>query len=179
MAGGRIPRKLNEAELWEYALRVLSRRAHSAGELRQKLAARAEIRSDVDAAMAKLREYGFADDVKFSEAFAGSRLRNRGFGPSRVLHELRAKRIPAAVAADAVEKAFDGADEVQLAHSFLERKYRGKDLKAFLREEKNLAAAYRRLRTGGFSSATALTVLKRYSRQAGEWDGSGEDRGPE
>jgi regulatory protein len=170
MAGRKIPKKLDENELWDYALRALARRAHSSGELKQKLAGRAHTRADVDATMAKLREYGFADDTKFSEAFAGSRLQNQGFGRIRVLHELRSKRIPPAIAAKAVEKTFEGTDELQLIQKFLDRKYRGKDLRQFLQEEKNLASAYRRLRVAGFSSHGSITILKRYSGKSDEWD---------
>ncbi len=175
MAGRKIPKKLNETELWDYALRVLARRAHASRELRQKLSARAQSPADVDITMTKLREYGFADDAKFSEAFAGSRLQNQGFGRLRVLHELRSKRIAPAIAAKAVEKTFDGTDELQLIQNFLERKYRGKDLKQFLKEEKNLASAYRRLRNAGFSSNGSITILKRYSRATDDWDPSSED----
>jgi regulatory protein len=175
MAGRKIPKKLNATELWDYALRVLARRAHSSGELSKKLAFRAEAPADVGTTMDKLREYGFADDTKFSEAFAGSRLQNQGFGRLRVLHELRSKRVSPAIAAKAVEKAFDGTDEPQLIQNFLDRKYRGKNLKQFLQEEKNLASAYRRLRNAGFSSNGSFTVLKRYSRATDEWDISGED----
>lgn len=175
MAGRRIPRKLNATELWDYALRALARRAHSSGEIRQKLIARAQSSADVDATMTKLREYGFADDAKFSEAFAGSRLQNQGFGRLRVLHELRSKRIPSTIATKAVEKTFDGTDELQLIQNFLDRKYRSKNLKQFLQEEKNLASVYRRLRTAGFSSNGSITVLKRYSRATDEWDPGNED----
>ena len=175
MTGRRIPNKLDETELWDYALRVLGRRAHSTAELRRKLVTRAKSPPDVDATLTKLREYGFADDRKFSEAFAGSRLQNQGFGRLRVLHELRSKRIAPAIAAQAVEKAFDGTDELQLIQKFLNRKYRGKNLTEFLQEEKNLASAYRRLRTAGFSSHGSLTILKRYSRKTDDWDATDEN----
>ncbi len=144
-------------------MRALGQRAHSATELRQKLSRRAESPADVNAAMAKLREYGFADDQKFSEAFAASRLQNQGFGRFRVLRDLQSKRVAPAVAEDAVEKTFAGTDEPDLIQRFLERKYRGKDLAEFFKEEKNLASAYRRLRTAGFSSSGSLSVLKRYA----------------
>jgi regulatory protein len=171
----RTPNKLDETELWDYALRVLGRRAHSTAELKRKLALRAKSPSDVDATLTKLREYGFADDRKFSETFAGSRLQNQGFGRLRVLHELRSKRIAPTVAEQAVDKAFAGTDELQLIQNFLDRKYRGKNLAQFLQEEKNLASAYRRLRTAGFSSNGSLTILKRYSRKTDDWDATNED----
>ena len=85
--------KLDEKSLWEYALRALSQRAHSAGEIRQKLVKRAQSAEDIDAVLAKLREYGMVDDRRFSEAFASARLQNDGLGRFRVLNDLRRKRF--------------------------------------------------------------------------------------
>jgi len=120
--------------------------------------------------MAKLREYGFADDQKFSEGFAASRLQNRGFGRLRVERELRAKRVPGAIAGKAVEKAFAGSEEPELIRRFLEKKYRGKDLHEFLKEEKNLASAYRKLQTAGFTRSGALSALKQYLARSKDWN---------
>ena len=163
------PKKLDEQGLWEYALRVLGQRAHSSAEVKQKLARRAASIADVSAAMTKLREYGLTDDKKFSEAFASSRLDNHGLGRFRVLRELQSKRVARTVAETAVEKAFSGTDELNLVEQFLKRKYRNKDLFVFLREDKNLASAYRKLRVAGFSSSASLSVLKRYTSRAQEW----------
>jgi regulatory protein len=167
--GVRKKAPLDENSLWEYALRALRQRAHSSGEIKQKLAKRADSPNTLNAVMTKLREYGLADDHKFSEAFASARLQNRGFGRFRVLQDLRAKRVAPAVAEGAVNKTFAGTDEQQLIDQFLSRKYRAVDLKQFLQEDKNLASAYRRLRTAGFSSGGSLAALKRYSRQAEDW----------
>ncbi len=169
------PKKLDSDALWEYALRILGQRAHSANEVKQKLSRRAASPEDVPAAMAKLREYGLADDKRFSEAFASSRLQNRGFGRFRVLRDLRSKQVGSTVAESAVEKTFAGTDERQLIEKYLERKYRGKDLSDFLREEKNLASAYRRLRTAGFSSGGSLSVLKRYAKEVPDWEAPEEE----
>ncbi len=163
------PKKLDAEALWEYALRVLGQRAQSASEVKRKLARRASSYADVDAAMAKLREYGLTDDKKFSEAFASGRLQNQGLGRFRVLRDLASKRVARPVAENAVEKIFSGTDELDLIERFLQRKFRGKDLREFLKEEKNLASAYRRLRTAGFSSGGSFSVLKRYTNRAEEW----------
>lgn len=164
------PKKLDGGGLWEYALRVLGQRAHSANELRQKLSKRSESVADVAAVMGKLREYGLADDRKFSEAFASSRLQNRGFGRFRVLRDLRSKRVSGNVAEAAVQKTFAGTDEAELIQRFLDRRYRGKKLEEFLKEEKNLASVYRRLRTAGFSSGNSLSILKRYAQKVEDWN---------
>jgi regulatory protein len=170
------PKKLDSGALWDYALRVLGQRAHSANELRQKLSKRSESAADVTAVMGKLREYGLTDDTKFSEAFASCRLQNRGFGRFRVLRDLRSKRVSGNIAEAAVEKTFAGTNEAELIQRFLERKYRGKKLEEFLKEEKNLASVYRRLRTAGFSSGNSLSILKRYARQVEDWSGLEEDQ---
>lgn len=174
MARRKIPEKLDETGLWDCALRLLTRRAYSSRELERKLTVRAASSSAVDTTMNKLREYGFVDDRKFSEAFAGSRLQNQGFGRLRVLQELRSRRVAPGTAAKAIEKVFADTDELRLIQNFLDRKYRGKDLAQFLQEEKNLASAYRRLRTAGFSSSGSITILKRYSRKADDWDTTAE-----
>jgi regulatory protein len=169
------PKTLDGGGLWEYALRVLGQRAHSAAELRRKLSKRSESAANVDEVMGKLRDYGLADDTKFSEAFASTRLQNRGFGRFRVLRDLRSKSVSGSIAKAAVEKTFAGTDEAELIQRFLERKYRGKNLDEFLKEEKNLASAYRRLRPAGFTSGNSLSILKRYAHPVKDWSGLEED----
>ena len=77
-----------------------------------------------------------------------------------------ARRVAPAVAKQAAEAAFEGADEVAMIEAFLKRKYRGKDLGALLKEEKHLASAYRKLRTAGFSTGNSIKVLKLHAAQA-------------
>jgi regulatory protein len=172
--GPRKPIKLDEGGLWDYALRILARKAYSAGEIKQKLSLRAAPGCNVSSVLTKLKEYGFADDEKFSETFAQSRLRNEGFGRSRVLRDLRTKRVAPKVAEEAIEKTFAGTSEAELIDNFLARKYRSKDLVVFLQEEKNVASAYRKLRLAGFSSNATLAALKRHGKRAADWE-VGED----
>ena len=162
------PTRLDRDALWEYALRSLGRRAQSASEIRQKLLLRAQSSADVPEVMARLKEYGFADDKRFSESFASSRLTNQGFGQGRVLRDLRAKRVPDAVAKQAVESTYGATDETFLINAFLERKYRRVQLSEFLQEPKNLNSAYRRLRLAGFSASASLKALRRFSTAAEE-----------
>jgi regulatory protein len=161
-------KKLDFEGLWEYALSALAQRAHSAGELRQKLAGRAASQQDVRATMAKIAEYGLADDRRFAESFSASRLQNEGFGKVRILRDLRLRNVPAKIAEDAVRRTFEGVDEQELIARFLERKYRGKNLAELLSEPKHLASAYRRLRMAGFSSGGAIAALKHYTAAAEE-----------
>jgi regulatory protein len=170
MGGQAKPKKLTVEQLWDYALRVLGQRAHSVHELRQKLLRRAQAAPDVDSTLRKLHEYGLTDDRKFSDTVATSRLENQGFGSMRVLRELRSKRVADSVASEAVAKTYANSAEPELIAAFLERKYRNRNLHDFLQDQKNLASAFRRLRTAGFSSGGSIAALKRYASAVEDWE---------
>lgn len=148
----------------QYALRCLGGRAHSTGELRERLRRRSETAADVDTVLRKLKESGYLDDRRFAETYATSRLENAGLGRMRVLRDLRQRRVAPAVAEQVVDRTFRDTTETDLIQAFLERKYRSVPLPAFLAVEKNIAAAFRRLRYAGFSAGNSIRVLKRYAR---------------
>jgi regulatory protein len=161
----RKPKLLHADELLNLALRALGGRAHSAGELKEKLKKRAARAEDVDAVLAKLKQAGYLDDRRFAENYAASRLQNEGFGKMRVLRDLRQHRVAGTLAEQVAERTYKDTNESELIEGFLRRKYRGKQLGPFLAVEKNLAAAFRRLRYAGFSAGASIQVLKRYARQ--------------
>src|SRR5205085_6170016 len=132
---GRPPKRLDSEALMSYALRSLGSRAHSSGELRQKLARRAEHAEDVEAVIGKLKDSGYLDDRRYAESYASSRLENEGHGRSRVLRDLRQRRIAPALAEKTVESTFRETDEVDLIEAYLKRKLRAKDLASWLSEE--------------------------------------------
>ncbi len=168
---GRKKARLNEEELYNYAIRLLSGRSLSVGEVRQRLKQRAEEGSGIDTVIAKLREYGFLDDNRFAEYFSAARRDNEGFGQMRVLQDLKKRHISGELAEQATGTAFSEVDEMEQATRYLERKYRSKNIPEFLSIEKNMASAYRRLRIGGFSSGTTIRLLKQYSQRAEELEG--------
>ena len=160
------PKKLDAGRLWEYALRTLSGRAMTTGEVRQRLKRRAEEEGDVEPVIARLKESALLDDKRFAESFAASRKENQGFGRQRVARDLRQRRVAPGLAEKTVEEAYAGSDEVELIEEFLARKFRGKNLPQLLGEEKGLASAFRKLRYAGFSAGNAIRVLRRYSEMA-------------
>ena len=149
-----------------YAARALSARAQTVSELRQKLRRRAARAGDVPEVLETLKRLGYVNDQRFAESFASWRRENLGLGKTRVVRDLLARRVAPAVAQKAAEQAYAGADETAMIEQFLARKYRGRNLSALLREEKNLASAYRKLRTAGFSAGNSIRVLKRYAAEA-------------
>lgn len=159
-------KKLDHKGLQEYALKTLASRAHSIAELRQKLTRRAQEPADIEAVLARLREIGYLNDQRFAEGFATTEKESRGFGRMRVLRDLRARRVAPAVAEQAVAQLFQGQDETAAIEAYLERKFRGKDLPAYLKEDRHLASAFRRLRMAGFAAGPITRVLKRYAAQA-------------
>ena len=164
------PKLLDQEALLNYALRALGGRAHSLGEIREKLRRRCLRAGDVDEVMQKLKEAGYLNDRQFAESYAAARLENEGLGKMRVLRDLRQRRVAPQLAEQVVQKTFESSDEVQLIENFLARKYRGKQLGAFLSVEKNLASAFRRLRYAGFSAGSSIRVLKKYAARAEELD---------
>src|SRR5580700_8719151 len=161
----RQPQPLDRDKLLNVALRALGGRAHSSGELREKLRRRAQNNEDVDAVLGKLREAGYLNDRSFAENFASARLQNQGLGKMRVLRDLRQRRVAPKLAEQVTEQTYQKTNEADLIEEFLRRKYRGKELGVFLSEEKNLAGAFRRLRYAGFSAGQSIRVLKRFASQ--------------
>ena len=159
----RTPRLLDADGLWELALKALGARACSAGELRQKLRARASNLEDVDATLARLKEYRYLDDRRFAENYAAARLENQRLGKNRVTQELRRRRVAPSLAEAAVEKTYGQTDEVALIEEFIRRKYRSTSPGDLFQDDKQLASGYRRLVRAGFNSGNAIRVLKRFA----------------
>src|SRR5215475_7135643 len=128
----------------DYAARALSARAQSISELRVRLKKRAARQQDVEEVLSRLKQAGLLNDRRFAGAFAELRRENRGLGKARVLRDLMARRVAPALAREAAEDAYSGVDEVALIEGFLARKYRGKDLRGLLQEQKHLASAFRK-----------------------------------
>lgn len=160
----RKPRALDGEALWAYSLRILAGRAHSIGELREKLRRRAARAGDVDNVLARLKELGYLDDRRFAESFAAARLANEKFGRTRVLQDLRERRVAPAVAEQTVRKVYEEVDEQALIEDWIRRKYRRAPREGLFEEEKELASAFRRLLRAGFRSGEILRCLKRFAK---------------
>jgi regulatory protein len=161
--------------LLAYSARILSARAQTVSELRQKLTRRAAERGDVDEVLRRLKDNGYLNDQRFAESFANWRRDSEGFGQTRVVRDLLARRVAPEVAKSAAQTAYSSTDEVALIEQYLKRKFRGKDLPALFREEKHLAAGFRRLRTAGFSAGNSIKVLKRFASHAENLGGMEEE----
>lgn len=174
----RQPRLLDAGELFDYALKTLSGRALSTGEVRARLRRKAADMNQVEPVVARLREAGLLNDAAFAESYAAARRDNQGFGKYRVLRDLQQRRVSSNVAQKAVAGAFEEVNEEEQIEAYLARRFHQPKLAEYLAEEKNLVAAFRRLRYAGFRSGTAIRVLKRYAARAEELEGMEESEGP-
>jgi regulatory protein len=155
--------KLPEGALFDYAVRALANRACSSDELRFKLRQRAEKLSDIEPVVARLKELGYLDDRRFAEMYTAMRVENDGFGKSRVLHDLRGRRVAPKLAEKAVSQAFQDKNEDEMVAAYVARRMPSVVAGGHTGDERKLAAAYRKLRRAGFAPGAILTVLKRFA----------------
>jgi len=146
-----------EEELYEVAVRALMRRAHSVHEMKQKLERRSDNKLLVQVVMARLRENGMIDDVKYAKQFARQRTQTRKQGKYRVARDLRARGIPDRHIDSALEEVAQTSDEPAMVRQRIERKlrsYRGEI------DEKKMASIYGSLLRAGFSADVVRRELK-------------------
>jgi regulatory protein len=156
--------RLDGGALWTYAVKALAGRAHSTGELREKLRRRAERAADVDEVLARLKDVGYLDDRRYAEGFASARLANQKLGRTRVIQDLRQRRVAPSLAERTVQRVYQDVDEEALIEGLIRHKYRLAEREGLFRQDKDLAAAYRRLLHAGFRSGDIIRVLKRFTR---------------
>jgi regulatory protein len=166
----RKPKPIDREGLWTYALKVLGGRAYSTGELREKLRRRAEHAEDVDDVLSRLKDLGYLDDRRFAEGFAASRLSNDKFGRSRVIQDLRQRRVAPPLAEKTVQEVYKDVNEEALIEDWVRRKYRLASREDLFQEDKDLASAFRRLLRAGFRSGQIIGVLKRFAKDPGLLD---------
>ena len=143
---------------------MLAGRAHSIGELREKLRRRAERTADIEDVLARLKESGYLDDRRFAEAFAAARLSTEKFGRTRVMQDLRQRRVAPALAERTVRQVYQDVNDEALIEDWIRRKFRLAPREGLFQEDKDLAAAYRRLLRAGFRTGDIVRVLKRFAK---------------
>lgn len=165
MAFGRKTSKprafLNEAGLYDYAIKALGRHMRSEAELRRLMLRRVEPgeRGDsfVSAVILRLNEYGFLNDRSFAETYARLRQENEKFGVRRVRQDLQQKGLDPGLIADTLDARYAQTDEETLARKHLDRKRIKKP-----ENPKETARVMRRLVAAGFSTGTIYKILRQW-----------------
>jgi regulatory protein len=104
------------------AYRLLTYRPRSRAELTQKLQDRKFDQTVIEAVVVYLERLGYINDRQFSEQWATSRLRLRGFGRRRIEQELRNKGIGRDIIAGALSSVFGAETELETARGAAEKK---------------------------------------------------------
>src|ERR1039458_5183533 len=104
---GKPRRFLNEAGLFDYAVRSLGRAMRTESDLRRLMTARVEPGERGEAVIAavilRLKEYGYLADAAFPGPHARLRQENESLGESRVRHNLQQKGVSSELIAETIE----------------------------------------------------------------------------
>ena len=92
--------------IYNKALDILSRREHSAHELKLKLYKKYEAISEIEEVITKLESNNLLNDFRFAETYARIRKR-KGFGPNKIHYELTNKGIKESISNEIIS-AEDG-----------------------------------------------------------------------
>jgi regulatory protein len=106
----------------------------------------------------KLRALGYADDSDFARNWARSRAEGRGFGPTRIEQELRAKGIDEPLIRSAISEIFTRGDESERAGRALKKKFGGEKLD----DAKTLRRAAAFLQRCGYSETVIHSLLRQH-----------------
>jgi len=152
---------LDEAGLYDYAVKALGRRMRTEVELRRLMHARVEPGDRGDAIVAavvtRLKEQRYLDDRSYAETYARLRQQNEKLGARRVRQSLSQKGVPAQIAGEAVDARYADTSEEALARQHLERKRIRKP-----ENEKETARVMRRLVAAGFSTGVIYKILRQW-----------------
>jgi regulatory protein len=152
---------LNDAGLYDYAVKSLGRAMRTEAELRRLMQRRIEPgergETAIAAALARLREHGYLDDAVFAETYARLRQENEKLGVRRVRQDLQHKGVGSELIAEILEARYGQTSEEALAREHLERKHLLKP-----ESEKETARIMRRLVAAGFSPGVIYKILRQW-----------------
>ena len=143
----------------DFALRRLSRRSHSKGELVDKMERTGYSYREIEATINYLRKYKYIDDTVFAIQFAQSRSKFNYWGPTRISHRLQELKLQTADIQKALEETFpEGENQAarRAFHRYLEKRNRKKTV------SEQQGRAYRHLLSRGFSGEVSHELVSTY-----------------
>ena len=157
------PRQLDsESTLYDAAIKILMRRAHSAHEMKQALERRCENSALVKNVLGRLKQNGYIDDARYAKQFTRHRTESRKQGKFRIARDLRARGVPDCHIEAALEETGQQIDEAAMVRQRIERKLRASRGEI---DERKLASLYRSLLRAGFSADVVRRQLKSITRE--------------
>jgi len=157
------PRQLDsESALYDAAIKILMRRAHSVHEMKKALIRRTADEDLIQKVLARLKQNGYIDDARYAKQFARQRTEGRKQGKFRVARALRARGVPDRHIEAALEEAAQNTDEAAVVRQRIERKLRASRGEI---DDRKLASLYRSLLRSGFSADVIRRELKSLTRE--------------
>ena len=157
------PRQMEtEAELYDAAIKILMRRAHSVSDMKKALARRCEDEKLVKAVVERLKRENLIDDARYATQFARHRTETRKQGQFRIARELRARGVPDRHIEAALKDSAEVTDPAVVVRQRIERK-----LKMFRGEvdANKMASIYRSLIGAGFPADVIRRELHRVTHE--------------
>lgn len=135
------------------AVKLLSRREHSAYEIAEKLRQREFDNSEIEQAIEELKAGGWLSDERFAEAYIRMR-QLKGFGPVRIAIELKERGVDELI----VEAQLDTNDASWM--HILEQQYQKKYRNTAIEDYNEKAKRIRFLQYRGFTLDAIYQVVK-------------------
>lgn len=159
----RVP--LNEAALFEYAVKTLARKMRTVRDLKRLMRSRAEEgeagERAIDRIVERLKELKYLSDTRFAADYTCLRKENEKYGRRRVHQDLIQKGVHKFIIAATLTKAYEEVDEVALAREYIARKRIKPPSGPEAKKQANRITG--RLMRAGFSAAAIYKILR-------EWD---------
>lgn len=149
------------------ALRMLSRRDLSEGEIRERLSKKGFPHAEASATIRRLRELELVDDTKLCARLVRSYRETRGYGSAKIAWALRGRGFSPALVEDTVREFSTGEEELAAASAALRKKFRS----GLLEGREGAAKAYRFLAGRGFSPETCRKAIGGFSYEIQEGEG--------
>ena len=139
------------------AFSLLAVRSCSEAEMRSRLLRAGYSEGVVADALVRLKDYGYVDDARFSREKACA-LRDRGFGKSRIAHELKVRGVEPGLIGEAIGDAFGETGEEEIAYRLVVRRLPGYQR---LPDPVKKRRLYGLLIRRGFSGGLASRMIKK------------------
>ncbi len=117
------------------AVKLLSRREHSAFEIHNKLAQRDFDEKEINQAIVELQQGGWLSDERFTEAYIRMR-QKKGFGPVRISMELNERGVKESIIDDYLQA--DDDSWWQLLNQQYLKKYKNKSIEDYSDKAKRI-----------------------------------------
>lgn len=151
----------DEPALYEYAVGALGRKMRSVAELKRLLCPRVPAgpagEALVEAVITRLKDQKYLNDTAYATAYSTYRKENEKFGRRRVISDLKSRGVHSEVIDNAVEAAYAGSREEDLARDYLRRKRLRRPA-----DPKQAARVFRALVRAGYSAGTVIRLLKKW-----------------